>query len=83
MIMAGIVHAIAGEEIEDAAPAGCEQFAAGTSLVALVHLQQVEQPDPLRVDVFGVHAVERRSRSRGKHMYIATSAIRRPLPREV
>ena len=65
MIVAGVVHAVAGKEIENPAAIGGEQLAPRAALVLHVHLQQVEQLDPLRIHVVGVEAVQRRDGGSG------------------
>ena len=62
MIVSGVVYAVAGEEIENAAAIGGEEFRRRAAFVLHVHLQKVEQLDPLRIDVVGVETVERRIR---------------------
>jgi len=54
MVVACVVNAIAGEKIEDRATIGRGQFHAFAASVLRIQLQQVEQPDPLRIDVIGV-----------------------------
>jgi hypothetical protein len=49
VVVAGIVHAVAGQEIEDAPSVGRVQFRAGARFVSRIHLQQVQHPHPLRV----------------------------------
>ena len=61
MVVTGVVHAVAGEEIENAASIGGEEFRGGTAFVLHVHLQNVEQFYPLRVDVVGIESVKRRN----------------------
>ena len=41
MVVAGVVHAVAGEKIENAAPVGGEEFGGATAFVLHVHLQNV------------------------------------------
>jgi len=65
MVVPDVMHAVAGEEIENAPAVRGEEFAARTALVARIHLQQVKQPNPLRIHVFGVHGVDRRDSNHG------------------
>ena len=67
MVVAGVVHAVAGEEIENAAAVGGEEFGGGAAFVLHVHLQNVEQLDPLRVDVVGIESVKRRNCGSHEH----------------
>jgi hypothetical protein len=54
MVMSGIVNAVAGEEIENYFAFGGMQFRAGTLRVLRPHLKQVQQANPLRIDVIDV-----------------------------
>jgi hypothetical protein len=54
MIMADIVDAIAGNEIQNPPPVGRMEFGADAARILDVHLQYIEQPHPLRVHVFFV-----------------------------
>jgi hypothetical protein len=67
MVVAYIVNAISGEEIEDAPPVISEQFGTRAALVSDIHFQQVEQPDPLRIYVFGVESTYRRTNAACNH----------------
>ena len=60
MVVPDVMHAIAGEEIENAPSVRGEEFAARTALVGHIHLQQVEQANPLRIHMFSVQRVDRR-----------------------
>jgi hypothetical protein len=51
MIVSCVVNAIAGKEIEKAAPVIGEQLYALTALIPDVHLQQVQQSHPLWIYV--------------------------------
>ena len=86
VVVSGIVNAIAGEEIENAAAVRGKQFGGSAALVLHIHLKNVEQLDPLRVDVIGIEAVEGRNRGRRRdsslrHWHIdLTCAIGQPFP---
>ena len=54
MIVADIVNAVAGKKIQDPPAFGCEKLYAGATLVGLVHLEEVEKSDPLRIHVLGI-----------------------------
>lgn len=54
MVVAGVVHAVPGEEIEDAAPASSAELHSGTPLVGNVHGQDVEPPLPWRIHVLRI-----------------------------
>jgi hypothetical protein len=54
MIVTRVVYAIAREKIENAAPIRGEELGGRTALVLRVHLENIEQVDPLRVDVIGI-----------------------------
>src|SRR5450759_3943915 len=87
MVVSGVVYAVAREEIENAAAVRGEEFGCRAALVLHIHLQNVEQLDPLRVDVIGIDAVERRNRGRGHnsslgHLHGVTYAIGPPFRRE-
>src|ERR1035437_8413846 len=87
MIVPGIVNAIAGEEIENAAAVHGEQFGGRAAFVLPVPLKNVEPLDPLRVDVIGIEAVEGRNCGRGHdsylgHLHGVTYAIGPPFRRE-
>src|ERR1700739_1378439 len=62
MIVAGVVNAIAGEEVQDAPAVFGKKFAAGATLVADVHVQDVQQGNPLRVNVLLVRTAQGTSR---------------------
>jgi hypothetical protein len=47
MIVAHIVNTVSREEVEDAPSVRSEQFRANAALIADIHLQQVEQTNPL------------------------------------
>ena len=56
MIVSNAMHAIARIQVEDT-PAVCGvKFRANTALIAYVHLEEVKQFDPLRIDICFVHA---------------------------
>ena len=65
--MPGIVHAIAGKKIENAASILSEKFAPQALPVANVHVEKVEQPNPFRIDVFGVDFACRASAGASDH----------------
>ncbi len=54
VVVAGVVDAIAGEEVEDAAAVGGKELGGGAAFRLHVHLQDLEQADPLRVHAIGV-----------------------------
>jgi hypothetical protein len=54
VIVAGIVNAVTGEKIENAAPVRSEKLRSGAALVGNVHLEKIEQFYPLRIYVVGV-----------------------------
>jgi hypothetical protein len=59
VIVSGVINAVAGEKIQDRAIAGgAQRFAAALDIVD-IHIQQLQQPGPLRVHVRGVGAVTR------------------------
>src|SRR5258708_33066393 len=60
VIVAGVVHAIAGEKIENALSIFSKQFGTGAAHVADVHLQQPEQSDPLRIYMILIERFQRR-----------------------
>src|SRR5258708_2339430 len=60
VIMAGVVHAIAGEKIENALSIVGEKFGSYATYVAYVHLQQPEQSDPLRIYMILIERFQRR-----------------------
>ena len=62
--MAGIVDTIAGEKVQDSSTVGSVEVGSETSRVADVHLQEVEQADPLRINVILVQNFQR-GRNRG------------------
>jgi len=64
MVVSGVVDAIARQKIEDAAAIGRKQFRPEATLVGHVHLQQVQQADPLRIDVLRVAGIDTRNRQR-------------------
>src|ERR1700687_4515631 len=51
MIVADVVNAVAGNEIQDAPPAGGVELSANAARVIDVHPQNIEQPHPLRIHV--------------------------------
>jgi hypothetical protein len=51
MIVARVVNAVSGEEVEDHIAFGSEELDAGTAHIARVHLKEIEQAHPLWVDV--------------------------------
>src|SRR5579864_4969453 len=54
MVVAYIVNAIAGKEVDDASPVVSEQFRSQTALVAHIHLKQIEETDPFPIYVLGI-----------------------------
>ena len=56
MVVPGIVDTVAREEIQDTTAVRGEQFTSQTTFVANVHLQQIQQANPLRVHVFGIES---------------------------
>src|ERR1700676_2310316 len=50
MIVAGVVDTVAGEKVEDPAAILGEKFRPGTGSIRNVHLQEVEQRHPLRIN---------------------------------
>jgi hypothetical protein len=56
------MDAVSGEEIENAAAIAGEKLGSETALVASIHLQDFEQPHPVRVYVICVERVEGRRR---------------------
>ena len=67
MVMACVVNAIAREKVEDASAIVGKELASETSPVANVHLQQVQQSHPLRIDVFRVKFADRASDGASNH----------------
>ena len=67
--MPGIMNTIAGEEVEDYIAFGSEQLDARAANILRVHLQQIKQPHPLRVDMLRV--VLRGGRCRNRWSYIS------------
>jgi hypothetical protein len=55
--MSGIVHAIPGIEVQDSAPAGSIELGSDAAVVADIHLQNLEQRGPSRIDVLRVGAL--------------------------
>jgi chemotaxis response regulator CheB len=51
MVVPGIVNTVAGQKVQDATAVFREQLATETALILDVHVQEVEQGDPLRVNV--------------------------------
>src|ERR1700687_142823 len=49
MVVAYVVNAVARQKIKDASSICSEQFGSQATLIPHVHLQQIEQPHPLRV----------------------------------
>ena len=54
VIVAGVMHAVSGEEVEEDATVFGEQLCPGAAAVTHIHAQQIKQPHPLRVDVVSV-----------------------------
>jgi hypothetical protein len=54
MVVPGIVDAVAGERIQNAAAVLGEQLAPKASFILDIHAEQIKQCHPLRVDVFPV-----------------------------
>ena len=57
VVVAGVVDAITRKKVEDTAAVGGEELHTGAAVVVHVHLQQVQQPHPLRVDVVGIQTI--------------------------
>ena len=75
MVVAYIVNAIPGEEIQDPSPIRREQLAAETTLVANIHLQQMQQTNPLRVYMFGIGHTYRRTCSTRNHFRLCVARV--------
>jgi hypothetical protein len=58
VVMAGVVDAIPGQKIENAAPLACVKLRAGAALVANIHLQDFEQLNPLRIYMIRIEFAE-------------------------
>jgi hypothetical protein len=58
MVVAGVVDAIAGKKVQDAPPVFSKEFAAGATLVANVHVQDVQQRNPLRIYILFVRTAQ-------------------------
>src|SRR5208283_5762626 len=54
MIMSGVVDAVARQKIQIPMAVFCEELCSRASLVADVQFEQVQQPDPLRINVLGI-----------------------------
>jgi hypothetical protein len=54
MIVSHIVYAIARQEIHDPAAVRRKQLGSNAPLVSYVHLEQPEEPNPLRIDTLRV-----------------------------
>src|SRR2546422_1707991 len=57
MIVANVMDAIAGEEIEHPAPVAGAQLRALTASVLHVHVEQVQQSNPLGIHVLGIRCL--------------------------
>lgn len=75
MVVAYIVNAIPGEEIQDPPPVRREQLAAETTLVTNIHLQQIQQTNPLRVYMFGIGHTYRSTCSTRKHFRLCVARV--------
>jgi len=53
-----VVHAVAREEIQNAAAVGGEKFGGRAAFVLRIHLKNVKEVDPLRVDVIGIEGIK-------------------------
>ena len=62
--MAGVVDAVAGKKVEDAAAVFGVQFAASATFVTDVHVQDVEEGDPLRVYELFIRTARRADREK-------------------
>ena len=51
MVVSDVVDAIPGEVVENAAAVGSKELTADAALVVDIHLQQIEQVNPLRIYV--------------------------------
>ena len=60
MVMAGVVDAIAGQKVQNAAPIRGEQRRTGAAVVRRVHAQNVEEANPLRIYVQAIKLVNGR-----------------------
>jgi len=47
VIVSKIMDAVTGKTIENAATVGGEKFGSGATVIANVHLEQLEEPDPV------------------------------------
>ena len=54
VIVSNLVNAVSGKEIEDDVTFGGGQFRSEALAILRLHLQQVEQPYPLRIHVFDI-----------------------------
>ena len=54
VIVSDIVNAISGQEVQNSPAIAGKKLRSGASFVADIHLQNIEQPDPLRIDVAGI-----------------------------
>jgi hypothetical protein len=58
VVVAGIVNAIAREKVQKSASIRGKEFGSYATLVTNVHLEQVQEPCPLRIDVIRIEGVE-------------------------
>jgi hypothetical protein len=58
VIVACVMDAVAGKEIENAPAIAREELGSDTAVVASIHLQDFEQPHPVRVDMICIERVE-------------------------
>jgi hypothetical protein len=58
MIVAGVVDAVAGEEVEDDAAVVGVQLGADTATIAEVHAEEAKEADPLGIDEVAIRFVE-------------------------
>src|SRR2546427_8009235 len=67
VIVSGVVHAIAGEEIEVFAAFRREQLHTLAARISNIHLEQFEEPDPLRIHAGFVAGTGRKCDCRLSH----------------
>jgi hypothetical protein len=84
MIVTGVVNAVAREEIEDAGAVGGKELRAHAAVVLGIHLQKIEQPDPMRIDVIEVgEAAGIGSNGRQKGLRVGLRQMARGGPRVI
>jgi hypothetical protein len=57
MVVAKVLYAVPGKKIQDAITVFGKQFSAFATGVANVHLEQIQEPDPLGIHVVGVSSL--------------------------